>query len=99
MFWFRMIVLMRFSFRGLCFLVPPPLPVPLLALALLCRLVAVVDILLGMVNLDLLFLHQQLDMRDIRVTWPSLLTIQEETCYMLWIMMPLGLEGNVGEHC
>jgi hypothetical protein len=55
MFWFRVTVLMRFSFRGLCFLVPPPLPAPLLAPALPCRLVDMVDILVGMVNLDLLF--------------------------------------------
>jgi hypothetical protein len=32
--WFHVIVMMRFLCHGLCFLVPPPLPVPLLALGL-----------------------------------------------------------------
>jgi hypothetical protein len=40
----------------LCFLVPPPLPVQLFALALPHRLVVVGNALLGMVNIDLLLL-------------------------------------------
>jgi hypothetical protein len=51
-------VMMRFSFRVLCFLVPPPLPVPSFSLALPCKLVAMADALLGLVDLDfLLLLH------------------------------------------
>jgi hypothetical protein len=48
--------MMRLFSRSLGFIVPPPLPVPLFALALLSRLVAVADSLLGMVNIDLLLL-------------------------------------------
>jgi hypothetical protein len=50
--WFRVIVMMRFLFHVLCFLVPPPPPVPLFALALPRRLVDVADGLLGMVHID-----------------------------------------------
>jgi hypothetical protein len=39
--WFDVIVLMTLFFRVLCFLVPPPLPIPLSALTLPCRLLAV----------------------------------------------------------
>jgi hypothetical protein len=46
------IVMMRFLFCTLCFLVFPQLPVPLFALAMPRRLVAVADALLGMVNID-----------------------------------------------
>jgi hypothetical protein len=48
------IEIMRFLFHALCFLVFPPRPVPLTALDLPCRLVAVADALLAMTNIDLL---------------------------------------------
>jgi hypothetical protein len=48
------LVMMRFLFRSLCFLVPPPLPVPLFALPY--TLVAMADALPGMLNLHLLLL-------------------------------------------
>jgi hypothetical protein len=51
--WFHVIVLMRLFFCVLCFLVPPPLPIPLFALP--CRLLAVADALLGMVNINCFF--------------------------------------------
>jgi hypothetical protein len=54
--WFRVIVMTRFLFRVLCFLIPPPLPASLFTLALPRRLVAVADALLGMVDIDLLLL-------------------------------------------
>jgi hypothetical protein len=47
---------MRFLFHVLCFLIPPPLPVPCFALALPRRLVAVANAFLGVVNIDLLLL-------------------------------------------
>jgi hypothetical protein len=53
----RVIVMMRFVFHVLCFLVPPPLPVPLFALALPHRLVAMADALFGMVTVDLIVLR------------------------------------------
>jgi hypothetical protein len=52
--WFRVIVMMRFLFRVLCFRVPLALPFPLFALPLPHRLVALASALLGMVNIDLL---------------------------------------------
>jgi hypothetical protein len=55
--WFRMIVMMRFSFRALCFLGPPAPPVPLFTPALSCRLVAMSGAHLGMVNSRLIELH------------------------------------------
>jgi hypothetical protein len=58
---FCLIVMMRFLFRVLCFLVPPPLPVPWFAPALPQRLVAVANALLGMVNIDLLLLFLPAD--------------------------------------
>jgi hypothetical protein len=54
--WCCVIVMMKFFFHALCFLVPSPLPVPLFALSLPSRLVAVADALLGMVYIDLVFL-------------------------------------------
>jgi hypothetical protein len=48
------LVMTRFLFRCLCFLVPPPLPVPLFALP--DTLVAMADALPGMLNLQLLLL-------------------------------------------
>jgi hypothetical protein len=51
--WFRVLVVMRFLFRVLCFLVPPPLSVPLFPFVRPCTLVAVADALLVMVNIDL----------------------------------------------
>jgi hypothetical protein len=54
---YRVIVMMRFVFHVLCFLVPPPLSVPLFALALPHRLVAVADALFGMVTVDLIVLR------------------------------------------
>jgi hypothetical protein len=53
--WFRVVV-KRFLFPALCFVAFPPLPIPLVALALSRRLVAVADTLLGIVNIDLLLL-------------------------------------------
>jgi hypothetical protein len=47
---------MRFLFHSLGFLVPPPFPDPLFALALPRRHVAMASALLGMVNIDLLLL-------------------------------------------
>jgi hypothetical protein len=41
--WLHVIVIMRFVFHALCFLIPPPLPIPLFALALPRSLVAVAD--------------------------------------------------------
>jgi hypothetical protein len=48
--------MMRFLFRTLCFLVPPPLPVRWFALALSHKLVVVADALMGMVSIDMLLL-------------------------------------------
>jgi hypothetical protein len=47
--------MIRFLFRVLCCLIPPQVPVPLLTLALLHKLVAMANVLLAMVNIDLLF--------------------------------------------
>jgi hypothetical protein len=52
--WFRVIVMMTLLFQALCLIVFLLLPVPLFALDLPCRLVAVADALLGMVTIDLL---------------------------------------------
>jgi hypothetical protein len=49
--------MMRFLFCPPRVLVPPPIPLPWHALALLCRLVAVADVLLGMITIDLLVLQ------------------------------------------
>jgi hypothetical protein len=54
--WFRVIAMMRFLSHVQCFLVPPPLPVPVLALTQPQRRVAVADALLDMTNIDLLLL-------------------------------------------
>jgi hypothetical protein len=61
--WFGVIVMMRFLFHVLCFLVPPPLPVPLFVLPL--GLVA--DALLGMGNIDCFFFlsHKTRAERDV----------------------------------
>jgi hypothetical protein len=48
--------MMRFLFRTLCFLAPPPLPVLSFALALSRKLVVVADALLGMLSIVLLLL-------------------------------------------
>jgi hypothetical protein len=63
--WFYVVVMLRFFSRlvFLAFLPPPPLL--LFALNLPCRLAAVADALLGMVNSNLLLLLLQL----IKVTW------------------------------
>jgi hypothetical protein len=56
--WFRGMAMMRFLFRAACILVCPLLPIPLCALVLPSRLVAMVNALLGMVYIDsLLLLH------------------------------------------
>jgi hypothetical protein len=47
---------MKLFFRGLCFQVFPPLPVPLFALNLPRRLVAVAGVFSGMVRLFVFFL-------------------------------------------
>jgi hypothetical protein len=48
--------MMRFLLRTLCFLVSHLFPVPLFALVLSCRLVAVTDALLGAVDNQLMLL-------------------------------------------
>jgi hypothetical protein len=55
--WFRVIVMMRFLFRVLCFVLPSVL-VPLFALTQAHKLLAVADALFGMVNINLLILLQ-----------------------------------------
>jgi hypothetical protein len=52
--WFRVIVMISFLFHAMYFLVPLPLPISLLAFALLCGFVAMAPSLLGMVNMDVL---------------------------------------------
>jgi hypothetical protein len=55
--WFCVMVMLRFLSRAPVFLAfPPPPPLILFALNLPCRLVAVANALLGMVNSDLLLL-------------------------------------------
>jgi hypothetical protein len=56
--WFCVMVMLRFLSRAPVFLAfPPPPPLLLFALNLPCRLAAVADALLDMVNSDLLLLH------------------------------------------
>jgi hypothetical protein len=60
--WFCMMVMLRFLSRAAAFLTfPPPPPLLLFALNLPCRLTAVADAFLGLVNSDLLLLllHKQ----------------------------------------
>jgi hypothetical protein len=52
--WCCVIVMMKFFFHALCFLVPPPLPIPLFAVSLPRWLVAVAIALLSMISIDLL---------------------------------------------
>jgi hypothetical protein len=55
--WFCVMLMLRFLSRTPVFLAfPPPPPLLLFALNLPCRLAAMVDALLGMVNSDLLLL-------------------------------------------
>jgi hypothetical protein len=55
--WFCVMAMLKFLSRALVFLAfPPPPPLLLFALNLPCRLAAVADALLGMINFDLLFL-------------------------------------------
>jgi hypothetical protein len=49
--WVHVIVMLKFELRVLCFLVPPPLPTPLLFRRLV---VAMTDALLGVVHIDFL---------------------------------------------
>jgi hypothetical protein len=64
--WFHVILMMRFLLHVLCFLVPPPFPVPLFALTLPHRLEAMADALLGMCNIDLLLLLLQVRVMQTR---------------------------------
>jgi hypothetical protein len=52
--------MLRFLFHVLRFLIPPRLPVPLIALVLPRRLVALANALLEMVNINLLLLHRHI---------------------------------------
>jgi hypothetical protein len=52
--WFRVTVMMRLLFTALCLIVFLLLSVPVFALDLPCRLVAVADALLDMITIDLL---------------------------------------------
>jgi hypothetical protein len=97
--WFHVIVMMRFLFRILCLLVPPPLPVPLLALALPHRFLAMPDALLCVLNIcfflflmrsppsDLPPITQTKRLRVVMKTF-SFHTLYSALCLDTWILCP-----------
>jgi hypothetical protein len=68
--WFRVKEMMGSLIGALCFLVPPPLPVPRFPLILPRRLMAAADGFLDMLSIDpLLLLHPQHQQKQVLTLW------------------------------
>jgi hypothetical protein len=77
--WFCVRVMLRFLSRTPVFLaIPPPPPLLLFALDLPCRLAAVADTLLGMVNSDLLLLLLLLVLRGLAMELRHMINIRKD---------------------